>query len=155
MLHSRRPTSLQSALIAEVQDTPNLATMAQPRSSASGFQTALTLQKCVTDWCALTQPIHIPPSLLSCSAGSYALFGHSMGAWIAWEVLQELSRRGLPMPLRLFVSGNRYVLSAANRRLVPLPLSQLSCWTILRRAGVSCIVGANRFWSLVPSLRPA
>eukprot|EP00879_Flechtneria_rotunda_P020453 GHRR01021519.1.p1 GENE.GHRR01021519.1~~GHRR01021519.1.p1 ORF type:complete len:254 (+),score=65.02 GHRR01021519.1:166-927(+) len=37
----------------------------------------------------------------------YALFGHSMGAWIAWEMLQEITRRGLPLPARLYVSGNR------------------------------------------------
>eukprot|EP00775_Hariotina_reticulata_P005323 gene5323-5558_t len=30
-----------------------------------------------------------------------------MGAWIAWEVLQEITRRGLPLPARLFASGNR------------------------------------------------
>lgn len=40
-------------------------------------------------------------------SGPYALFGHSMGAWLAWEVLQELARRQLPLPLRLYVSGNR------------------------------------------------
>jgi surfactin synthase thioesterase subunit len=39
--------------------------------------------------------------------GPYALFGHSMGAWIVWEMLQEISRRGLPLPVRLFASGNR------------------------------------------------
>jgi hypothetical protein len=26
---------------------------------------------------------------------------------VAWEVLQELSRRQLPLPLRLYMSGNR------------------------------------------------
>jgi surfactin synthase thioesterase subunit len=30
-----------------------------------------------------------------------------MGAWVAWEMLQELTRRGLPLPVKLFVSGNR------------------------------------------------
>jgi len=40
--------------------------------------------------------------------GNYAIFGHSMGAWIAWEMLQEITRRGLPLPVRLFVSGNRW-----------------------------------------------
>lgn len=43
-----------------------------------------------------------------CRQGRYALFGHSMGAWIVWEMLQEITRRGLPLPLRLFVSGNRW-----------------------------------------------
>ncbi|KAF8058118.1 lgrE [Scenedesmus sp. PABB004] len=36
-----------------------------------------------------------------------AIFGHSMGAWLAWEVAQELARRGLRPLARLFVSGNR------------------------------------------------
>lgn len=35
----------------------------------------------------------------------YALFGHSMGGMIAYELLQELGRRGAPPPVHLFVSG--------------------------------------------------
>lgn len=45
--------------------------------------------------------------------GAYALFGHSMGAWIVWEMLQEIHRRGLPLPVRLFVSGNRCAASVS------------------------------------------
>eukprot|EP00878_Enallax_costatus_P021992 GHUV01023314.1.p1 GENE.GHUV01023314.1~~GHUV01023314.1.p1 ORF type:complete len:203 (+),score=34.45 GHUV01023314.1:785-1393(+) len=60
----------------------------------------------VTDLCQLSCQI-ADVICSSTSSGSYALFGHSMGAWIAWEVLQEISRRGWPVPLRLFVSGNR------------------------------------------------
>lgn len=37
-------------------------------------------------------------------AGPYALFGHSMGALIAFEVAQRLARRGRE-PVALFVSG--------------------------------------------------
>lgn len=37
----------------------------------------------------------------------YGLFGHSMGALIAFETARELRRRGLPSPVRLFVSGFR------------------------------------------------
>src|SRR5262249_42750474 len=37
----------------------------------------------------------------------YALFGHSLGAIIAFEVARGLRRRGLPLPRRLFVSGCR------------------------------------------------
>ena len=45
----------------------------------------------------------------SLSAGSvpFALFGHSMGALIAFELARSLRRRGLPVPVRLFVSGRR------------------------------------------------
>lgn len=35
----------------------------------------------------------------------YALFGHSMGALIAFEMARELRRRGAADPLHLFVSG--------------------------------------------------
>jgi medium-chain acyl-[acyl-carrier-protein] hydrolase len=37
----------------------------------------------------------------------YSLFGHSMGALIAFETARELRRRGLPSPVRLFASGFR------------------------------------------------
>ncbi|KAF6261033.1 Alpha/Beta hydrolase protein [Scenedesmus sp. NREL 46B-D3] len=59
-----------------------------------------------TDLCQLSCQI-VDALASSFTAGRYALFGHSMGAWVAWEVLQELSRRQLPLPLRLYVSGNR------------------------------------------------
>lgn len=39
--------------------------------------------------------------------GPYSLFGHSMGALIAFETTRELRRRALPPPLRLFVSAFR------------------------------------------------
>jgi medium-chain acyl-[acyl-carrier-protein] hydrolase len=35
----------------------------------------------------------------------YALYGHSMGALISFELTRELRRRHLSMPLRLFLSG--------------------------------------------------
>jgi medium-chain acyl-[acyl-carrier-protein] hydrolase len=37
----------------------------------------------------------------------FALFGHSMGALIAFEVTTALEQRGGPSPTRLFVSGRR------------------------------------------------
>ena len=37
----------------------------------------------------------------------FALFGHSMGALIGFELARELARRGGPMPVHLFVSGHR------------------------------------------------
>lgn len=46
----------------------------------------------------------------------YALFGHSLGALTAFEVARELRRRGLPAPVRLFVSS----------RIAPQLASQLS-----------------------------
>ena len=35
----------------------------------------------------------------------YALFGHSLGALIAFEVAREVRRRGLPPPVHLFASA--------------------------------------------------
>jgi surfactin synthase thioesterase subunit len=35
----------------------------------------------------------------------YALFGHSMGALVAFELAREARRRGWPAPVRLFASG--------------------------------------------------
>lgn len=43
----------------------------------------------------------------------YALFGHSMGAWVVYEMAREIRRRrreegaSLAMPLKLYVCGNR------------------------------------------------
>lgn len=37
----------------------------------------------------------------------YALFGHSMGALLAFEAARQLGREGTPSPTRLFVAGHR------------------------------------------------
>lgn len=39
--------------------------------------------------------------------GSYALFGHSLGATLAFELTRRLQNDGDPMPARLFVAGAR------------------------------------------------
>lgn len=41
------------------------------------------------------------------AAGPYALFGHSMGALVAFELARALRRAGAPAPRCLFVSGRR------------------------------------------------
>lgn len=35
----------------------------------------------------------------------YAIFGHSMGALIGFELVRELRRRGCPMPVQLFIAS--------------------------------------------------
>jgi medium-chain acyl-[acyl-carrier-protein] hydrolase len=37
----------------------------------------------------------------------FALYGHSMGSVIAFEVARQMRRKGRPMPAHLFVSGHR------------------------------------------------
>ncbi len=37
----------------------------------------------------------------------FAFFGHSMGALVIWELAQQLARKNLPQPERLFVAGRR------------------------------------------------
>lgn len=41
------------------------------------------------------------------STGTYAFFGHSMGAVVAYEVARRLSRDDRPGPVRMFASGRR------------------------------------------------
>lgn len=62
---------------------------------------------------ASEQPFDAMTALVDALAGAiapyvgsrYALFGHSMGAGIAFELASELGRRGLPGPAALFVSS--------------------------------------------------
>jgi medium-chain acyl-[acyl-carrier-protein] hydrolase len=44
-------------------------------------------------------------ALASCLDRPFAIFGHSLGALIAFEWARELRRRSLPGPTRLFVAG--------------------------------------------------
>ncbi|CAE7198022.1 grsT [Symbiodinium natans] len=37
----------------------------------------------------------------------FVVFGHSFGAWLAYELAQQLRHRGWPEPLKLYVSANR------------------------------------------------
>jgi surfactin synthase thioesterase subunit len=39
-------------------------------------------------------------------SGPYAVYGHSLGALVAFETLHEIRRRGGPDPVHLFVSGS-------------------------------------------------
>lgn len=47
----------------------------------------------------------------------YALFGHSMGSAVAWELAHELERRGAPGPSRLFASGRAAPATAVTGQL--------------------------------------
>jgi medium-chain acyl-[acyl-carrier-protein] hydrolase len=57
--------------------------------------------KCVADLVAELLPVVTP--LLD---RPYALFGHSLGSHVAFELSRELVARGRPRPVRLFASGS-------------------------------------------------
>ncbi|KAG5189217.1 hypothetical protein JKP88DRAFT_302551, partial [Tribonema minus] len=50
----------------------------------------------------------------------FIFFGHSIGAQLAWALLQELGARGLPQPRRLLVSGATPI-SPADAQLAAIP----------------------------------
>jgi surfactin synthase thioesterase subunit len=57
------------------------------------------------------EPAVIVPRLIAKAVAEridrpYALFGHSMGARLAFEVVRELTAAGEPLPCHLFVSGS-------------------------------------------------
>ncbi len=54
----------------------------------------------------------------------YALFGHSMGALLAYLVAQRVRREGLPLPLSLVVSGGQAPSRIASRGWHLLPRSE-------------------------------
>lgn len=62
----------------------------------------------------LREPLHrrllplvdaMTPCLASCLDRPFVIFGHSMGALVAFELVRHLRRAGGPMPIHLFVSG--------------------------------------------------
>jgi len=54
---------------------------------------------------ALSATQALEPLLRAEPGRPYALYGHSLGGTVAFEVARELRRRGLPPPRALFVSG--------------------------------------------------
>ncbi|GAA2461942.1 thioesterase II family protein [Streptomyces mauvecolor] len=65
--------------------------------------------------------------------GGYALFGHSMGALVAYETCCGLRRRGLAEPRHLYVAASRAPQLPAGRRDHLLDERQL--WDSLRELG--------------------
>ncbi|WP_447009003.1 thioesterase II family protein [Saccharothrix sp. DSM 118769] len=59
--------------------------------------------------------------------GDYALFGHSMGALVAYLVTRRIAERGGPLPRHLFVSGRAAPqLPDTRKRLRDLPAAELT-----------------------------
>ncbi|WP_202919391.1 thioesterase II family protein [Saccharothrix deserti] len=62
------------------------------------------------------------------TATPYALYGHSMGALVAFEAARELRRRGLPQPAALFVAGCEAPHLVDFERVHDLPREELIAW---------------------------
>jgi surfactin synthase thioesterase subunit len=52
--------------------------------------------------------------------GDYALFGHSMGSWLALELALKLKKMGYNDPLHVFFSGNRAPHMIRNEKVLHL-----------------------------------
>ena len=64
----------------------------------------------------------------------FAIFGHSMGALIAFELTRTLRRRGMQQPVRLFLSGHRAP-QLPDRRPPIHALPDPEFWPALRNLG--------------------
>jgi len=51
-------------------------------------------------------PVAVASVIDAAATRPYALFGHSMGARLGFEVISELRRTGRPLPVRLYPSGS-------------------------------------------------
>jgi surfactin synthase thioesterase subunit len=61
--------------------------------------------------------------------GRYALFGHSMGSWLAYDVCFRLEEMGAPAPAHVFVSANVPPVPSARRA----PLHELPDGAFMER----------------------
>ncbi|EST35962.1 hypothetical protein N566_16925 [Streptomycetaceae bacterium MP113-05] len=84
----------------------------------------------------------------------YALFGHSMGALLAYEVACELRRRGEQQPLHFFASGSRAPHLYGDRSDHTLPDEELrKVVTDLGGLGADESIAAAYFRRRLPALR--
>ena len=71
----------------------------------------------------------------------FALFGHSMGAVLAFELARELRRRGMPAPLHLFLSGHRAPQTPEGRfNIHQLPDAEFLEQIVMRYDGIPKII---------------
>jgi surfactin synthase thioesterase subunit len=69
------------------------------------------------------------------SGRPYAIYGHSHGALVAFELLREVRRREGPMPVRLFVSGSPAPQCGADNGPAVTAMSRAEVVDWLRRLG--------------------
>ena len=85
----------------------------------------------------------------------YALFGHSMGAAIAFELSRHLRRRGGPLPAGLFVSGARAPQFRLGHVPAPEPADEEFLDELRRLEGVPAAILESRelLQVILPALR--
>ena len=85
----------------------------------------------------------------------FALFGHSLGGVIAFELARALRRRGRTLPLRLFVSASRPPHRAAASPIAGLPADLFLSAVQQRYDGIPSEVLQSREWLdlVLPILR--
>jgi len=88
------------------------------------------------------------------TSGPYALFGHSMGALVAFELARAVERSGLPKPQHLFVSG-RGAPDRAPRgpRLYALPDGALAEELVALDPSSKVLLDAEMRAHFLPSIR--
>ena len=104
----------QDRLPSEIEVSPVHLPGRGRRSREKAFTELLPLAEVLAD------------ALLSHTDKPYALFGHSIGAIIAFELARVLRHEGGPLPLHLFVSGCRAPqLTCTRHRTYDLPSAEL------------------------------
>lgn len=115
------------------------------RESRAGESPYLRMEPLVTDLHAAVLPLLDRP---------FALFGHSMGALVAFELARRLRRESSPSPERLFLAAFRAPqLPSPNIRIYHLPDEVLK--TVLAKDGTpqNVLDNAEIMGALLPTLR--
>ncbi len=76
-------------------------------------------EPCATDARALAK--QLADKISQTGVKNFSLFGHSLGALIAWELTLELRRIGAAMPQHLWLSARKAPPLQTRRRATPQP----------------------------------
>lgn len=83
----------------------------------------------------------------------FALFGHSMGALLAFEIARELRRRRAPQPIHLFVSAQSAPQLPRPRTLLHLLPNQLFLEQVVQHVPAAALRDAELLRMMLPVLR--